>query len=72
MPDCRVAVLATALGVETVGLRDAARFVVAADEVDSVGVAEFQADEEGDGFDAEEAAVDIVTFDTVSVVHEGM
>jgi hypothetical protein len=34
--------------------------VVATDEVDAVGVAEFEADEEGDGLDAEEAAVDVV------------
>jgi hypothetical protein len=36
--------------------------VVAADEVHAVGVAEFEADEEGDGFDAEEAAVDVVAW----------
>jgi hypothetical protein len=60
VPDVRVAVLARALSVEAVGLRYAARFVVAADEVHAVRVAEFEADEEGDGLDAEEAAVDVV------------
>lgn len=60
MPYCRVAVFARAFGVEAVGLGDAARFVVASDEVDALRVAEFEADEEGDCFDAEEAAVDVV------------
>jgi hypothetical protein len=41
-------------------LGHAAGFVVAADEVHAFGVAQFEADEEGDGFDAEETAVDIV------------
>ena len=62
MPDGRVAVLAAALGVEAVGLGDAARFVVASDEVHALRVAEFEADEEGDCFDAEEAAVDVVSY----------
>jgi len=34
--------------------------VVAADEVDAVGVAEFEADEQGDCFDAEETTIDVV------------
>jgi hypothetical protein len=34
--------------------------MVAADEVHAVGVAELEADEKGDGFDAEEASVDVV------------
>lgn len=62
VPDCRVAVFATAFGVEAVGLSDAAGFVVAADEVHALRVAEFEADEEGDRFDAEEAAVDVVAW----------
>lgn len=61
VPDVGVAVFAGAFGVEAVGLGDAAGLVVAADEVDAVWVAEFEADEEGDGFDAEEAAVDVVS-----------
>lgn len=60
VPDIRIAVLARALGVETVGLGHAARLVVAADEVHSVGVSQFQTDKKGNGFDAEHAAVDIV------------
>lgn len=66
MPYCRVAVFARAFGVEAVGLGDAARFVVASDEVDALRVAEFEADEEGDCFDAEEAAVDVVPWGTQS------
>lgn len=38
VPDVGVAVLARALGVEAVGLGDAAGFVVASDQMDSVGV----------------------------------
>ena len=34
--------------------------MVAPDEVHALRVSEFEADEEGDGFDAEEAAVDVV------------
>ena len=60
VPHVGVAVFAIAFGVEAVRLRDAARFVVAADEVHAGGVAEFEEDEEGDGLDAEEAAVDVV------------
>ena len=60
VPHVRVAVFAGALGVETVGLGYTPGFVVAADEVDAVRVAEFEADEEGDCFDGEEAAVDVV------------
>ena len=67
VPDGRVAVFAAALGVEAVGLRDAARFVVAANEVYALRVTEFEADEEGDGLDAEEAAVDVVACDGMSV-----
>lgn len=39
VPDIRVAVLSRALGVEAVRLGDAARLVIATDEVDSVWVA---------------------------------
>jgi hypothetical protein len=41
--------------------------VVAADEVHALRVAEFEADEEGDGLDAEEAAVDVVACEVSSV-----
>jgi len=66
VPYSRVAVFATALGIEAVGLGNAAGLVVATDQVDSGRVAEFEADEEGDGFDAEEAAVDVVAYKDLS------
>lgn len=60
MPYGRVAVFTTALSVEAVRLGDSAGFVVAADEVDALRIAQFEADKEGDGFYAEEPAVDVV------------
>ena len=60
MPHVGIAIFATALGVEAVGLGDATRFVVAADEVYARWIAQLEADEQGDGFDAEEAAVNVV------------
>lgn len=50
VPDIGVAVFAVAFSVETVGLGDAAGFMVAPDEVHAGGVAQFEADEEGDCF----------------------
>lgn len=61
VPHVGVAVLARAFGVEAVRLRHAARLVIAADEVDAVRIAQLEADEERDGFDAKKAAVDVVT-----------
>ena len=44
--------------------------MVTADEVDAVGVAEFKADEERDGLDAEETAIDVVAcINTLSAHH---
>lgn len=60
MPDIRVAVFPRTLGVEAVGLGDAARFMVPADEMNTRRVSEFKADEERDRFDGEEAAVNVV------------
>ena len=62
VPHVGVAVLAVAFRVEAVGLRHAARFVVAADQVHARGVAELEADEEGDCFDGEEAAVYVIAW----------
>lgn len=63
VPYVGVAVFAVAFGVEAVGLRDAAGFVVAADQVHAGWVAKFEEDEEGDGFDGEKAAVDVVAWE---------
>lgn len=67
VPDVGVAVLAVALGVEAVGLRHPAGLVVAPDQVHARRVAQFEADEEGDGFDGEEAAIYIVAWITEEV-----
>lgn len=61
-PDIRIAVLAKALIVEAVDLRDLSGLVVAAQDCDARGIADFEGDEEGDGFDAIIATVDIVAF----------
>ena len=61
VPDVSVAIFAVTFSVETVGLCDATRLMVAADEVDSMWVAKLEADEEGDRFDRKEASVDIIT-----------
>lgn len=60
MPDIGVAVLARAFGVEAVGLGDAAGFMVASDQMDSVGVSQFQTNKKGNGLNAEHATVYIV------------
>ena len=60
MPDIRIAVLAGAFCVEAIGLGDATRFMVSPDEMDTVGIPQFEADQKRDGFNAEETAVDIV------------
>lgn len=44
VPDVGVSVLASAFGVEAVGLGDTAGLVVSAYEVDTFGVSEFEAD----------------------------
>jgi hypothetical protein len=41
--------------------------VVAADKVNSIRVSEFQTDKEGNGFDTEKTAVDIVSYTSTSV-----
>lgn len=63
VPDVGIPVFPGALGVEAVGLRDAARFVVAADEVDSVRIAQLEADEERYCFDGEQTAVNVVAWE---------
>lgn len=62
VPDSSVAILAAAFCVETVGLGYSSRLVVAADEVDAMRVAELETDEQRDGFDTKEAAINVVTY----------
>ena len=59
-PHARAAVLFHALVVEAVHLGDLSGFVVAADEGHAVRVADFEREEEQEGLDRVEAAVDIV------------
>lgn len=59
-PDGSVAVFLHAFFVEAVNLGDLAGFMVAADKGDAVGVFGFEAEEEGQGFEGEIAAVDVV------------
>ena len=59
-PDVGRAVLALALVVEAVHLRDLARLVVAANERDALGVAHFEREQKEEGLHAVETAVDEV------------
>lgn len=60
VPDSSVAVLAAAFGVEAVGLSNTARLVVATDQVNAMRVAQFETDQQRNGLDTEEAAINIV------------
>lgn len=59
-PDVRGAVLALALVEEAVHLRDLPRLVVPPDERDPVGVAHFVGEQQEEGLDGVEPAVDEV------------
>jgi hypothetical protein len=61
-PNIGVPVFAQALVVEAVDLGDLAGFMVTAEDGDSGRVADFEGDEESDGFNGIIAAVDVVTF----------
>jgi hypothetical protein len=50
-PDIGIAVLAQTLVVEPINLRDLPRFVIAAQNGDTVPVSEFECDKQSDGFD---------------------
>jgi hypothetical protein len=60
VPHVGVAVFPRALCIEPIGLCNAARLMVSADEVDAMGVSQFQTDKEGDRLDAKQSAVDII------------
>jgi hypothetical protein len=66
VPDVCIAIFAITFGVEPVGLCNTARFVVATDKMDTLGIAKLEADEERDGFDGEKAAINVVTCEVVS------
>ena len=61
-PHIRRAVLALALVVEAVDLRNLPRFMVAADERNAVRIPDLEREEEQEGFDAIEAAVDEIAY----------
>ena len=63
LPHVGVAVLAQAFVVEAVDLRDLARLVVAAQDGDALGVADFERDEKRHRLDGEVASVDVVALD---------
>lgn len=62
VPDVGIAVFPSAFGVEAIGLGDASRFVVPADKMDALRIAELEADKERYCFDAEKTSVDIVAW----------
>jgi hypothetical protein len=59
-PDVRIPVLTQALVVKAIHLRDLPRLMVPAEDGDTVGVAQLECHEEGDGLDGVVAAVDVV------------
>ena len=61
VPDVGGTVFALAFSVEAVRLGHAAGFVVATDQGDATRVSKLKADKERNGFNAEEAAIDVVT-----------
>ena len=70
-PDVGVAVLAQALVVEAVHLRDLPRLVVPANQRYAVWVADFEAEEEQEGFERVEAAVDEVACGGITTIRTG-
>ena len=59
-PDVSIAVFTETFVVEAVDLSNLAGLVVAAEDGDAMGVADFQGDKEGNGFDGEVATVNVV------------
>lgn len=67
MPHICISIFPSAFSIESVGLGYATGFVVAANEMHSAGPSEFETDKEGDCFNAEEAAVDVIACSTRSI-----
>lgn len=65
MPDGGVAVFATTFGIEAVGLSDSSGLVVAADEMNAMGIAKFETDQKRDGLYTKEAAINVVAEEEV-------
>lgn len=68
LPHLGIAILAQALIVESIDLSDLLRLVVTAQNGDTVGIADLQADEEGDGLNGVVTTIDIVTHEKIIVV----
>jgi hypothetical protein len=64
-PYTRSVVLAYALSVKAIHLRDLPGLVISPQESDAVGMADFQANEKGNGLDRLSASVDIIAEEQV-------
>ena len=64
-PHVGVPVLAQALVIEPVYLRDLPRFVVSAEDGHSIAVPELQSDKEGDSLDGVVPSVDVIAHEEV-------
>lgn len=65
LPHVGIAIFAQALVVEAVDLGDLAGFVVAAEDGDALGIANFEGDKESHGLDREITTINVVTFGMV-------
>lgn len=61
VPDVGVAVFPSTLGIEPVRLGHPAGFMISADKMDTLGVSQFQANEQRDSLHAEKATIHIIT-----------
>lgn len=60
MPDIGVAIFPGTLGIESVGLGDTTGLMVSSNKMNALGVSQFQANEQGDCFDAEKTTIHVV------------
>jgi hypothetical protein len=68
LPHIRIPILSQTLVVEPVHLGDLSGFMVSSENGDTIPVAEFERDEEGDGFDRVVATIDVVAHEEVVCV----
>lgn len=59
-PDICITVLSEAFVVETIDLGDLAGLVIATENGDALGVANFESNEKGDGFDGEVSTINVI------------
>ena len=69
VPDISVAIFSGTLGVETIRLCDSTGLVVSSNQMNALGVSQLQTNEQGNCFDAEKAAIDVVTYSTVIALY---